>query len=356
MKKNLTINEIAKIANVSRGTVDRVVNKRGYVAEDKQKKIEKIIKEYNFTPNTHARNLALSKSLKVAVILPEHKAGEYWEPIVKSTETAGKNYLPFGLKISYYFFDQNNIESFKNIEKTIFIEKYSAIISTQPQNPSIKAFLRKCNTKKIPFVLLGTNNTKYGALTSLGQDATQGGRLAGKLINYGQESNAKYLIFNIYNEQNINPNVVSRIEGFKAYFKENKKIKTDLINLSINDAHLSDKIKDKLSTLTKNDGIFIPNSRAHIVAKLLTKDNKVRFLAFDLVKDNIEYLKEGVIDFLINQKPYEQGYRGVELLYRYLATFQEPQKIINIPAEVITIENLTFNEESDFTDKEKTPA
>lgn len=356
MKKNLTINEIAKIANVSRGTVDRVVNKRGYVAEDKLKQIEKIIKENNFTPNTHARNLALGKSLKVAVILPEHSAGEYWEPIVKSTETAGKNYLPFGLKISYYFYNQNNVETFKAIEKKVFLEKYSAIISSQPQNPSIKSFLRKCTTKKIPFILLGTNSTKYGALSNLGQDATQGGRLAGKLINYGQEFPAKYLIFNIYNEQNINPNVVSRIEGFKAYFKENKKIKTDLINLSINDEHLSAKIAEKLKSLTKNDGIFIPNSRAHIVAKLLPKEIKVRFLAFDLVNKNLQYLKEGVIDFLINQKPYEQGYRGVELLYRYLATFQEPQEVINIPAEVITIENLTFNEETNFTDKEKSPA
>lgn len=353
MKKTLTINEIAKIANVSRGTVDRVVNKRGYVAEDKQKQIEQIIKEHNFTPNTHARNLALSKNLKVAVILPEHKAGEYWEPLVKSTETAARNYLTLGLKISHYFYDPNNIDTFKDIEKKILIEKYSAIISTRPQNSSIKAFLKKCITNKIPFVMLGTNNTKYGALSSLGQDATQGGRLAGKLINYGQEFPAKYLIFNIYNEQNINPNVVNRIEGFKAYFKENKKIKTDLISLSINDADLETKITDKLSTLTKNDGIFIPNSKAYLVAKLLPAEVKVRFLAFDLVEKNLQYLKNGVIDFLINQKPYEQGYRGVELLYRYLATFQKPQEVINIPAEVVTIENLTYNEETDFTEEKK---
>ncbi|RUT67967.1 LacI family DNA-binding transcriptional regulator [Flavobacterium cupreum] len=353
MKKNLTINEIAKIANVSRGTVDRVVNKRGYVAEDKQKQIEKIIKEYNFTPNTHARNLALSKSLKVAVILPEHKAGDYWEPIAKSTEMAGKNYLPFGLQISYYFYDQNNIDTFKDVEKKIFLEKNSAIITTQPQNPSIKAFLRKCVTKKIPFVLLGTNNTKYGALSNLGQDANQGGRLAGRLINYGQEHPAKYLIFNIFNEQNINPNVVSRIDGFKAYFKDNKKIKTELINININDAQLTAKITEKLMALTKSDGIFIPNSRAHMVAKLLNKDQKVRFLAFDLVTGNVPYLKAGVIDFLINQKPYEQGYRGVELLYRYLATFQQPDEVINIAAEVITIENLTSNEETSFEEENK---
>ena len=353
MKKTLTINEIAKIANVSRGTVDRVVNNRGYVEEDKQKQIEQIIKEYNFTPNTHARNLALSKSLRIAVILPEHKSGEYLEPIVTSTETAGKNYFPFGLTISYYFYDQNNIDTFKGIEKKIFSEKFSAVISTQPQNSLIKSFLRKCTTKKIPFVLLGTNNAKYGALSNLGQDAAQGGRLAGKLISYGLESRAKFFIFNIYNEQDINPNVVDRIDGFKTYFKENRKVKTDIVSLSINDPGLETKITEKLKALTESDGIFIPNSRAHIVARLLPEGLKVRFLAFDLVEKNLEYLRAGVIDFLINQKPYEQGYRAVELLYRYLATFQQPEEVINISAEVITVENLISNEETDFAEDNK---
>ena len=40
--KKVTIKDIARIAGVSRGTVDRVINERGNVAEDVEKKIIKI--------------------------------------------------------------------------------------------------------------------------------------------------------------------------------------------------------------------------------------------------------------------------------------------------------------------------
>lgn len=351
--KKITINEIAKIANVSRGTVDRVVNNRGYVAEDKLKLIQKIIKDLNFTPNTHGRNLALSKSLKIAVILPIHSAGEYFESIVNATATAGKNYMPFGLQINYYYFDIYDLSKFNIIEKIIFNENYNAIITTQPQNKTIASFLRKCNTKNLPYTLLGTYNSKFDSLCNIGQDAKQSGRLAGKLINYGQENQAKYIVFNIFNEQNINQNIVNRIEGFKDFFKDKalKNVKVELINISINDPELKIKIKENIANLSKYDGVFIPNSRAYLVAELLEKKQKIRFLGFDLIDNNIKHLKSGVIDFLINQKPFEQGYKGVEILYRFLASHQEPPKNINIPVEVITIENFKNNDETSVIEK-----
>jgi LacI family transcriptional regulator len=347
MKKTITINEIAKIANVSRGTVDRVVNNRGYVAEDKLKLIKQIIKDSNFTPNTHGRNLALSKTLKIAIILPIHSKGDYFESIVQASQLAGKNYMPFGLQLSYYQFDTNDLSKFSEIEKIIFNEDYNAIITTQPQNKTINSFLKKCIKKNIPYVLLGTIHNKFSSLSNLGQDAKQSGRLVGKLINYGQDKAAKYLAFNIYNENNINPNVINRIEGFKSYFKEKKikKIKIEVINISINDSQLDLKIKENIKSLTTNDGVFVPNSRSYLIAKHLEKKQKIRFIGFDLVSKNISYLKAEIIDFLINQKPFEQGYKSVELLYRFLATHQEPLKNISIPVEVITIENLDFNDD-----------
>jgi len=49
--------DIAKLAGVSRGTVSRVINNKPDVAEKTRKNIEKIIKDYGFTPNNSARNL-----------------------------------------------------------------------------------------------------------------------------------------------------------------------------------------------------------------------------------------------------------------------------------------------------------
>jgi LacI family transcriptional regulator len=50
--------EIAKLAGVSRSTVSRVINNYSNVPEKTREKVMKVIREYNFEPNTSARVLA----------------------------------------------------------------------------------------------------------------------------------------------------------------------------------------------------------------------------------------------------------------------------------------------------------
>ncbi|RKY76658.1 hypothetical protein DRQ07_09960 [candidate division KSB1 bacterium] len=67
----ITIADIAKKANVSKMTVSRVINGRGYVAPKTAEKIKKIIDELGYQPNLIARSL-VSKSTKIiGVIIPK---------------------------------------------------------------------------------------------------------------------------------------------------------------------------------------------------------------------------------------------------------------------------------------------
>ena len=52
------IKDIAEIANVSIGTVDRVIHKRGEVSLATRERIQKLLTEYNYTPDIIASSLA----------------------------------------------------------------------------------------------------------------------------------------------------------------------------------------------------------------------------------------------------------------------------------------------------------
>ncbi len=52
-----SIRDVARKANVGSATVSRVLNNSGYVSEETRRKIEKAMKELNYTPNELARNL-----------------------------------------------------------------------------------------------------------------------------------------------------------------------------------------------------------------------------------------------------------------------------------------------------------
>lgn len=66
---NITIKEVAKLAGVSVSTVSRVINNTGYFSEESRKKVMQVVRDYNFTPNTNARNLKITESRNIALLL-----------------------------------------------------------------------------------------------------------------------------------------------------------------------------------------------------------------------------------------------------------------------------------------------
>ena len=71
-KKKATIKDVAQAANISIGTVDRVMHNRGGVSKKTEEKIKRIAAELNYTPSTIAQALVSQKNnIKIAVIYPD---------------------------------------------------------------------------------------------------------------------------------------------------------------------------------------------------------------------------------------------------------------------------------------------
>ncbi len=70
--------EIARLANVSRSTVSRVINNYSNVPEETRQRVMKVIEEYNYIPNYSARNLAgKSNNIITLFIYDEEREGNY---------------------------------------------------------------------------------------------------------------------------------------------------------------------------------------------------------------------------------------------------------------------------------------
>jgi LacI family transcriptional regulator len=67
-KGKVTINDIARLANVSKKTVSRVINDSPLVREETREKVKLIISEHGFAPDPQARALAFRRSFLVALI------------------------------------------------------------------------------------------------------------------------------------------------------------------------------------------------------------------------------------------------------------------------------------------------
>ena len=63
-----TINDVARIAEVSKKTVSRVINKSPLLSEKTRERVERVIAEIGYVPNPQARALALRRNFVIAAI------------------------------------------------------------------------------------------------------------------------------------------------------------------------------------------------------------------------------------------------------------------------------------------------
>src|SRR5436190_13597158 len=67
-EKPPTINDVARLASVSKKTVSRVINNSPLLNEDTRGRVEKVIKQLGYVPNPQARALALRRNSLVGLI------------------------------------------------------------------------------------------------------------------------------------------------------------------------------------------------------------------------------------------------------------------------------------------------
>ena len=75
----ITINDVARLSGLSKGTVDRVLHNRGEVSAKSREKVLKVIEECGYRPNIYASLLASKKAHKIVCLIPDFAPGDFWE-------------------------------------------------------------------------------------------------------------------------------------------------------------------------------------------------------------------------------------------------------------------------------------
>src|SRR5262245_59020409 len=84
-----SIEDVAKLANVSISTVSRVINRRALVNQETRKRVEAAIHELRYRPNAFARGLMLRKSGIVGLVLPDLH-GEFYSEIIRGANARAR--------------------------------------------------------------------------------------------------------------------------------------------------------------------------------------------------------------------------------------------------------------------------
>ena len=347
LPERIRIKDIARLADVSVGTVDRVLHGRTGVSETSRKRVEEILKQLDYQPNMYASALASNKKYQFVCLFPQHKEGEYWTDVEAGIKRAVETFSDFHITLSISYYDQYEYASFTNSGKEILAREVDGVL-VAPTIPEITSqFIEQLQKKEIPYIFIDSNVPSLRPLAFFGQKSEQSGYFAARMAMMLGEKPKEIVVFRQINEGRLGSNQQeNREKGFRKYMQEH------FPDCRIVELNLYAKRPDEDEILLQhffnehpqiNCGITF-NSKVYIVGEYLLKHNKKDFklMGYDLLSRNVYCLKEGAVDFLIAQQPSVQGYSGVESLCNHLIFKKEVKQCNYMPITLLTIENIDF--------------
>lgn len=337
--------DIAKKANVSLGTVDRVVNGRGKVATETEKVIREIINEFGYVPNLRARSLSSKRKINFAVLVPKPQGEDYWYKILSGIQTAEKAIKEFGINVSEFLYDQDDDILFTELASQILATRFDGVLIAPLFTKEARSLVNSLEKENIPYVFIDSFIEKTNPLCSICLNDFQSGVLAAKLLNYSLFNDDEILAISNLKYAEHFELIQDRSNGFQSFFEA--KNHSDRIIHSfeiINPKYekLASMLEEKLVQFPKIKGIFIDNSKAHWVARFLNENSilNMKLVGFDLIDQNIRYLQNGTIEFILFDYAEKQGEMGIQILFDHVLKKKETTRQINMPIHLVTKENL----------------
>lgn len=345
--ERIRIKDIALMAGVSVGTVDRVLHGRSGVSDSSKRKVEGILKQLDYQPNMYASALASNKKYTFGCLLPQHNEGDYWVNVEKGMEQATRDFSDFNLSLIIEYYDQYELSSFVTSARKLLESKPDGIVispSIETETEQVVELLRKEDT---PYIFIDSNIPRLNPLSFYGQHAKQSGCFAARMMKLMLQGEKELVIFRQINDGRLGSNQqLNRETGFRAYMQEH----CPEVNLLEVNLYAKQPVEDEpilhefFSTHpTVKHGITF-NSKAYIIGEYILKLKKkdFRLMGYDLLNRNVACLKAGSIDFIIAQQPTMQGYCSIESLCNSLILKKSIKKCNYVPITLLSIENLDF--------------
>ena len=345
--QNYTIKDIAQMAGVSAGTVDRVLHNRGDVSQKSKEKVQKVLDEINYQPNVFAIGLAAKKKYTITCMIPYYVEHDYWHSVATGIERARQELRPFNVSVDYLHYKHGDRKSYQDACQKIEKSNTDALLLAPNFREDTLSMLAYLKDKNIPFAFIDFDIEEAKALKYIGQDSYKSGYIAAKILMRNYQQGQELILF--LNNNKDNPAEIQmkrRLEGFMKYIsEEHKDIAIHEVILNKNNPEKNNEIlSDFFRKHPKATLGAVFNSRVYQVGHYLREkgQNMTGLIGYDLLRNNTELLKSGEVTYLIGQRPGLQGYCGVKTLCDNIVFKKSVEPLKYMPIDILIKENIDF--------------
>lgn len=315
-----TMQQIAEAAGVSRGTVDRALHHRGRIDPEVEERISRIAAELGYSSGRRksagAKAQAERKKIRIGVITYLCNAG-FMNEINRGIRAAREELKEWNVEVllrqSEKIDEQMQLLYLDEMVK----EKVDGLAIMPIDTGAIRQRLYDIgNMHTMPVVMFNADLQGIPRLCYVGMDNTRSGQTAAGLMNMLTGGRGKILIITGTFSNQLNN---ARVDGFT------KELKNSFPGLSIAAVQCSFDSEQEVRRIVETamlqiagiNGIYVVSSGQTGLRDAfgsLRLEKRPHVIIYDHTPRNERLLKEDVVDFLIDQSGFEQGYRPLQIL------------------------------------------
>ena len=332
-----TIKMIAEQAGVSIGTVDRVLHDRPYVKAEVRERVLRVMEELDYRPNQMASALATSGTARrLAVVQPE------WDPYVGEAMDRGvarfrEARRDYNVTVDIHNYAQGDTETCLKQMDQVVENGTQGIALCASDCGAVRAKLEDLKARRVPVVTFNSDIPGGARLCYVGEDAHRAGRIAGEIA-------AKFLrpgepLLLVY----AGPAYAghkARADGFLERLGELGFRREDCrIAATHNDyGETLEAVTAALEAEPDLRYVYMANLSVPACVEAIRRcgrTGRVHVLSHDSGPEIRQFLKEGLVDFTIDQNLVYQSYQSLDLLFRAVAERKQPEREFFYPASPI---------------------
>lgn len=314
-----TIKQIAELAGVSRGTVDRVLNNRGNVNPRTEEKIYEIAKALNYTPSRPGKTLALKKKqFKFGFILLGTAEGNpFYEEVLEGVREKAQELKEYGAAVEIRHAVLDDAAS-----QAALIDELTALgihgLAVMPiRHPLIEQKITSLTQQNIPVITVNSDLPDCGRLAYVGSNSFKSGETAAGLMARfcGGQAGIGIVLGSelIAGHADRTAGFISRLSDAYPNMR--------LIDKVYNQDDDIISFNETLGMLKRNpeiNALFLASAGVRGACRALEQlnpDKQITVISFDLVPYTVRMVKQGVIAATLGQQPKIQGSKPLELLF-----------------------------------------
>ena len=322
----VTIQQIADLAGVSRGTVDRVLHDRGRVDPEVAQKILDIARSSGYTAQANSKKAAKSRRIGIITFLSERV---FMSEINRGIEQAAEELSQWGIEVLVEkCTDLNAAEQAQAIDR-LSQQDISGLAIMPVDSDLIRAKLNTLSDERhIPIITFNTDIVGTRRLCFLGMDNKRSGQVAAGLMGMLTQGSGTVLVLT----GSFANNAYSlRVDGFI------EELKTSYPSMKIAGVQCAFDNKDETEVMIESallnssgiSGILMTSAGQDGVEAAFRKLNlksRPYVILYDVTPCTKNALNHNVADFVISQDLFHQGYNAAYALANILVKNQYPAR------------------------------